>query len=134
MERLTKSDAVISSKDINDFFALTEDNPTRWHDIYYKLKNYEDLEETKRLIEFPCAAGDIVYFIVDNDIVKGKVVELHKEIYDNEGYVTISFWRLGKDNKGKYRYEEYNDVDLPDFCNNYFSSKEEAEEKLQRCL
>ena len=37
------------------------DNAEYWLQVYFKLKDYEDLEEQNRLIELPCAVGDTVY-------------------------------------------------------------------------
>ena len=122
MKRLTKSDVAISSKDINEFFTLTEDNPTKWHDIYYKLKHYEDLEEAKHLIEFPYATGDLIYFIEDDEVIGGKVVELHKTLYNDEDYMTLSIIR-------KYG-EELKDVYMSDYYNDFFTSYEDAEYEL----
>lgn len=37
------------------------DNAEYWLQVYFKLKDYEDLEEAGRLIELPCKIGDTVY-------------------------------------------------------------------------
>ena len=122
MQRLTKGDVIITSKEINEFLTLTEDNPTRWHDIYYKIKHYEDLEESRHLIEFPCAVGDIVYFIDNSEVVEGKVVGLYKALYDDEDYITLSIIK-------KYS-EELKDVYVSDYYNDFFTSYEDAEYEL----
>ena len=55
MERLTNSD-----KEIPTLF----DNAEYWLQMYFKLKDYENLEEQGRLIKLPCKVGDTVW---DND-------------------------------------------------------------------
>ena len=39
------------------------DNAEYWLQVYFKLKDYEDLEEQGKLIELPCKIGDTVYGI-----------------------------------------------------------------------
>lgn len=39
------------------------DNAEYWRKAYFKLKEYEDLEEQGRLIKLPCKVGDTVYCI-----------------------------------------------------------------------
>lgn len=55
MERLTNSDKEIPTLD---------DNAEYWLKAYFKLKDYEDLEEQGRLAKLPCKVGDTVW---DND-------------------------------------------------------------------
>lgn len=54
MERLTKSGAV-SQKDINELLELSNENQFGANDAYYKLQEYEDLEEQDRLLKLPLA-------------------------------------------------------------------------------
>ena len=61
MERLTNSDKEIPTLD---------DNAEYWLKAYFKLKDYEDLEEQGRLAKLPCKVGDTVYGInTDRNIV-----------------------------------------------------------------
>lgn len=53
MKRLTDS---------NKEIPTLVDNAEYWLKVYFKLKEYEDLEEQGRLIKLPCKD---VYFIVD---------------------------------------------------------------------
>lgn len=53
MERLTDSGKEIPT---------LVDNAEYWLQVYFKLKDYEDLEEQGRLVKLPCKD---VYFIVD---------------------------------------------------------------------
>lgn len=52
MERLTNSDKEIPT---------LVDNAEYWLQVYFKLKDYENLEEQGRLIKLPCKVGDTVY-------------------------------------------------------------------------
>lgn len=52
MERLTNS---------NKEIPTLVDNAEYWLKAYFKLKDYEDLEEQGRLIKLPCKVGDTVY-------------------------------------------------------------------------
>lgn len=55
MERLTNSDKEIPT---------LVDNAEYWLKLYFKLKDYENLEKQGRLIKLPCKVGDTVW---DND-------------------------------------------------------------------
>lgn len=55
MKRLTNSDKEIPTLD---------DNAEYWLKAYFKLKDYEDLEEQGRLLKLPCEVGDDVYYIL----------------------------------------------------------------------
>lgn len=97
MERLTNSDKEIPT---------LVDNAEYWLQVYFKLKDYEDLEEQGRLIKLPCKD---VYFIVDINnpryaaVMKRPIREL--AIYEIES--------IDKEN-----------------CK-YFSTEEKAEAKLK---
>ena len=60
MERLTNSDKEI---------PILVDNARYWLQVYFKLKDYEDLEEQGLLLRLPLEA----YFIKDNKMYKGWV-------------------------------------------------------------
>lgn len=64
MERLTNSDKEIPT---------LVDNAEYWLQVYFKLKDYEDLEEQGRLAKLPCAIGDKVYLIVDDKVFEREV-------------------------------------------------------------
>lgn len=40
------------------------DNAEYWLQAYFKLKDYEDLEEQGRLVKLPCKVGTDVYYIL----------------------------------------------------------------------
>jgi hypothetical protein len=66
MEKLTNGD-----KEIPTLF----DNAEYWLQMYFKLKDYENLEEQGRLIKLPCKVGDTVYLIDRDENNKFKVYE-----------------------------------------------------------
>ena len=63
MERLTNSDKEIPT---------LVDNAEYWLQAYFKLKDYEDLEEQGLLLRLPTEA----YFIKNNNVCKGWVQEV----------------------------------------------------------
>ena len=67
MERLTES---------NKEIPTLVDNAEYWLKVYFKLKEYEDLEEQGRLISLPCKVGDTVYHVVQGRIVEVSNVDL----------------------------------------------------------
>lgn len=67
MERLTDS---------NKEIPTLIDNAEYWRKVYFKLKEYEDLEEQGRLIKLPCKVGDTVYHVVQGRIVEVSNVDL----------------------------------------------------------
>ena len=56
MERLTNSDKEIPT---------LIDNAKYWLQVYFKLKDIEDLEEQGLLLRLPCKVGDTVYCIYE---------------------------------------------------------------------
>lgn len=96
MERLTNSDKEIPTLD---------DNAEYWLKAYFKLKDYEDLEEQGRLIKLPC---DKAYYIVDKNNPRFAMVNC-KSITDLTLY-------------------EINEIDIGGI---YFSTEELAEAKLK---
>ena len=67
MERLTES---------NKEIPTLVDNAEYWLKVYFKLKEYENLEEQGRLISLPCKVGDTVYHVVQGRIVEVSNVDL----------------------------------------------------------
>ena len=77
----------IKSNSTNDGLVATP------QDILDKLAHYEDLEEQGRLIELPCAVGDTVYRISEEDIKPYKVFSepfacFVKNLWGKEFYAT----------------------------------------------
>lgn len=74
------------------------DNAEYWLQVYFKLKDYEDLEEGGKLIELPCADGDVVYWRnVAGELKKAIICgyNLSAECDDGRGY-TIRPEIIGK--------------------------------------
>lgn len=108
MERLTDSDKEIPT---------LIDNAEYWLKVYFKLKEYEDLEEQDRLIKLPCKVGDTVYKadMAHNKVFQHKVMRILKveQVY----------------------FENYDYCFLHHFGKTVFLTKAEAEARLKelRC-
>lgn len=115
MERLTKSGA-ISGKDINELLDESNENQMGKTKAYYKLQEYEDLDEQGRLIKLPCKVGDTIY-----GLHKAMVCELDTE--------TIG---ISKMPSGEILYLiDGWELDKGDFGKTVFLTKSEAEKKLK---
>lgn len=91
------------------------DNAEYWLQVYFKLKDYEDLAEQGRLIELPCKIGDTVYGIrrYQGRIVKsGTVSEM---FYNQYGELIIAIKNVCRGCWGKQ----------------IFATREEAEAALK---
>ena len=93
MNRLTNSDKEIPT---------LSNNAEYWLQAYFKLKEYEDLEEQGLLLKLPCKVGDTVYLIKSD----GRVVP-----------ITADMQFLG--------------VLWDDYGKEWFLTQEEAETKLK---
>lgn len=109
MERLTDS---------NKEIPTLVDNAEYWLKVYFKLKDYEDLEEQGRLIKLPCKVGDTVYNIYWWNDVQEKV-----EVEGKTYYRTI---REHKVSESTFDYS-----DIKDIGKTVFLTREEAEAKLK---
>ena len=109
MERLTDS---------NKEIPTLVDNAEYWLKVYFKLKEYEDLEEQGRLVKLPCKIGTEVYDITWWDNVQEKVVVKGKAYYR-----TV--------HKHKITKLPFTYSDIDDFGKTVFLTKSEAEQKLK---
>ena len=105
MERLTES---------NKEIPTLVDNAEYWLKVYFKLKEYEDLEEQGLLLRLPVEA----YFIKDNIVRKGWVQEL---VYSPCSKLLLDI-RYDDSSLDSYRGYLGNDV---------FLTQSEAEQKLK---
>ena len=105
MERLTDS---------NKEIPTLVDNAEYWLKVYFKLKEYEDLEEQGLLLRLPVEA----YFIKDNIVRKGWVQEL---VYSLCSKLLLDI-RYDDNSLDSYRGYLGNDV---------FLTQAEAEQKLK---
>ena len=116
MSRLTVKGNIVSQKDINKLLEPSNKNQFGMNDAYYKLKEYEDLEEQGLLLKLPCKVGDKIYNIEDGYIFEcdAKSIDVRKE-------------------NGEYIFcIDYEDFKLDDFNKTVFLTKEEAEQELKR--
>ena len=105
MERLTDS---------NKEIPTLVDNAEYWLKVYFKLKEYEELEEQGLLLRLPAEA----YFIKDNIVRKGWVQEL---VYSPCSKLLLD---IRYDDKSLDSYRGY-------LGNDVFLTKSEAEQKLK---
>lgn len=119
MERLTKSGA-ISGKDINELLDESNENQMCKTKAYYKLQEYEDLEEQGRLIKLPCKVGDTVYGMSMGKIIRLTVNEI--SIFRIKGEKIINVKCQSND--------EFRNYVERDFGKTVFLIKSEAEAKL----
>lgn len=117
MERLTDS---------NKEIPILVDNAEYWLKAYFKLKDYEELEEQGRLLKLLCNRGDEVYFIksafsLAHFPIKAKITRICGVDCDNNVmYVSNT---------------EYNGIDRhfkqSDIGKTVFLTKSEAKKKLE---
>ena len=67
MERLTNSEKEIPT---------LVNNAEYWLQVYFKLKDIEDLDEQGLLLRLPCKVGSTVYHIVNKRILEVENVDL----------------------------------------------------------
>ena len=109
MERLTNSDKEIPT---------LSNNAEYWLQAYFKLKDYEDLEEQGLLMRLPCKIGESVYMVAQD--CGGDTLDCRRG--DCEGCPYL------------YSFVEENSFDsymCDDIGKTVFLTKEEAEEKLR---
>ena len=109
MKRLTNSDKEIPT---------LSNNSEYWLQAYFKLKDYEDLEEQGALMRLPCKIGASVYMVAQD--CGGDTLDCMRG--DCEGCPYL------------YSFVEENSFDsymCDDIGKTVFLTKEEAEEKLR---
>lgn len=89
-----------------------------------KLAHYEDLEESGRLVELPCKAGDTVYFPserfpaeIGGIVINENGIHFQWIQYDR-GYELTEVW-------------DYGEFHIDDFGKTVFLTREEAEAALE---
>lgn len=105
MERLTNR---------NKEIPTLVDNAEYWLEVYFKLKDYEDLEEQDRLVKLPCKMGDTVYKIAG--VTTHGCGYVWKYLTYEKAYVHETVFNLGR---------------LNDIGKTVFLTKSEAEAKLK---
>lgn len=112
MKRLTNSEKEIPT---------LIDNAEYWLKAYFKLKEYEDLEEQGRLIKLPCEVGDTVYAIIYDYEVEQYAIKESEIIEVQENINGIFFVSLI--NKPAFKFN--------DFGKTVLLTKSEAEARLK---
>lgn len=112
MERLTDS---------NKEIPTLIDNAEYWRKAYFKLKDYEDLEENGRLVKLPCKVGDTVYKVNK----ASKKVSQHKVIKFEIDKTDVTVYTM------QIIFENYDFCFFHHFGETVFLTKSEAEAKLK---
>ena len=121
MNRLTNSDKEIPT---------LSNNAEYWLQAYFKLKDYEDLEEQGLLLKLPCKVGDTVW---DNDYGKPCLYTITGFSFGTgEGYIDepVSLKEV------VYYYSNYSgsitgSFAVSELCKSVFLTQAEAEKKLK---
>ena len=112
MERLTN---------IGKEIPTLSNNAEYWLQAYFKLKDYEDLEEQGLLLKLPCKVGDMVY--VPH---RGKIQEMIIQMVSWNGTSFFFSWTL---NSGIYPWlDGFGDMNIG---KTVFLTQDEAEQKLK---
>lgn len=104
------------------------DNAEYWLQVYFKLKDYEGLEEQGRLIELPCKIGDTVYYINTHNrlsLFKNTVYEAKVARFVTTRYGTSIVIQIRNEYGCTELYSEDN------YNKTVFLAKEEAEAALK---
>ena len=119
MERLTNRDKEIPT---------LSNNAEYWLQAYFKLKDYEDLEEQGLLLKLPCKVGDTVYAYCSEFGIIPYVVDC---IVINE-HITFQCSSYS-DPIGDCPSECLDEIepDITDFGKTAFITQAEAEQKLK---
>ena len=118
MERLTNSE-----KEIPTFV----NNVEYWLRVYFKLKDYEDLEEQGRLVILPCKVGDTLYRVnkgAKEPVIMMRVLQLHiKQLHKDR--TAIKIITINDDDMGENCYF------LENIGKTVFLTQAEAEQRLK---
>lgn len=132
MERLTER--------VNDRLIMMKqdsgDNvPYYWDEgnfkVAEKLAIYEDLEEQGLLVRLPCKVGDIVWELCLCDDGNYKIFPMIVKTISEYGAIRqvkkdMTIWNIYAESDYTYMYKSF-----ADFGKTVFSTKEEAEKKLE---
>ena len=114
MDRLTDS---------NKEIPTLVDNAEYWLKVYFKLKEYEDLEEQGLLLRLPCPIGSTLYQSIYSRINEYKVIGLCFDISHNKWMYEV-IYEVG--------FEWHKTVcDINYIGKTVFLTKSEAEQKLK---
>lgn len=118
MERLTDS---------NKEIPTLVDNAEYWLKVYFKLKEYENLEEQGRLIKLPCKVGDEIFLDFagfGKDVDKFTVKDFNLDCFeDGETILFCDYESNDRTLSGQ--------IDVMEFGKTVLLTKSEAEAKLK---
>ena len=106
MERLTKP-GIVSSKDINDLLELSNGNQNGRNQAYYKLKEYEDMEEKLNGISIKQVVNGFI------KVVENKTKEEYKNgiiLSNNEAKIWNEFTRCNVNSLGELIAKKQNEA------------------------
>ena len=99
-------------------------NERYWLDVYFKLQEYEDLEEQGLLLKLPCKVGSTIYQLINSHINEYKVIGICFDIFQNKWMYELTY----ESNLEWFKTICNFDV----FGKTVFLTKEEAEQELKR--
>ena len=111
------------------------DNAEYWLQAYFKLKDYEDLEEQGLLLRFPCRIGADVYFVPSETNYKLNILQGHPKsncVYHqivDRITLTPNGWYLECDKDIEYATDHIFIDKL--YKETWFLTQAEAEQKLK---
>lgn len=118
MKRLTNSDKEIPT---------LVDNAEYWLKAYFKLKEYEDLEEQGLMLRLPCKIGDKIFLDFagfGKDVDKFTVKDFHLDCF-KDGETTLFCDYESNDRT------LYGQIDAMEFGKTVFLTQDEADQKLK---
>ena len=119
MDRLTNS---------NKEIPTLVDNAEYWLQVYFKLKDIEELEEQGLLLRLPCKVGDKIFLDFagfGKDIDKFTVKDFHLDCFeDGETILFCDYESNDKALSGQ--------IDVMELGKTVFLTKAEAEQKLKK--
>ena len=116
MERLTNSDKKIPTLVCNEKY---------WWQVYFKLKEIEDLEEQGLLLRLPCKVGDTIYEVS----YENREFVIKEHIVNEFIYRSYRFPRIEIYCENENGFLVCNNIGKLDEC--LFLTKAEAEQKLK---
>lgn len=122
MERLTKSGA-ITQHDINQLLELSNENQFGRNEAYYKLQEYEDLQENKKVAVLPHRLNTILYVLFKKGVFP--MTFIGYKVYEDDNDLLL-YGAIPYNFVDDYYYG-YIDVSEQELNKRVFESKKEAD-------
>lgn len=129
MKRLTKSGAV-TQHDIDQLLEFSNENQFGRNEAYYKLQEYEDLHDNKRIAILPYRLNTVLYVLFKKGAFPMTVVGY--EVYES-GNDLLMYGAVPYDFADNYYYD-YLTVSEQELNRRVFKSKEEADKAYSNAL